>query len=135
MALFGVCRGGSARLDQQSLHDGWAWLTTDDGNFYIDATDDNDALRRIHINPKSGGVPGTLLASAWVNGTQTVSVSGLGANQNGNVGLSQSATKAQASAASKAKLRISGQSAGTVTITADGDVPEIDIPIAVVLQP
>lgn len=45
MALFKVFRGTSANLPS-TIHDGYAYLTTDDGKFYIDTTQ-----RRILINP------------------------------------------------------------------------------------
>ena len=45
MALFKVFRGTSINLPAK-LHDGYAYLTTDDGKFYIDT-----ANKRILINP------------------------------------------------------------------------------------
>lgn len=45
MALFKVFRGTSRDLPSV-IHDGYAYLTTDDGKFYIDTSD-----RRILINP------------------------------------------------------------------------------------
>ena len=37
MALFKVMKGGKERLDQQQLRDGFAYFTTEDNGFYIDA--------------------------------------------------------------------------------------------------
>ena len=45
MALFKIFRGASKDLPNK-IHSGYAYLTTDDGKFYIDTTD-----RRILINP------------------------------------------------------------------------------------
>ncbi len=45
MALFKVFRGTSSNLPAE-IHDGYAYLTTDDGKFYIDT-----ASKRILINP------------------------------------------------------------------------------------
>ena len=45
MALFKVFRGNSSNLPA-ALHDGYAYLTTDDGKFYIDTSN-----KRITINP------------------------------------------------------------------------------------
>lgn len=53
MSLFKPLRGDSSRLDSQPFHDGYAYLTTNDGNFYIDATDDEGNQKRIHINKQN----------------------------------------------------------------------------------
>jgi len=45
MALFKVFRGTSKDLPSV-IHDGYAYLTTDDGKFYIDTS-----TKRILINP------------------------------------------------------------------------------------
>lgn len=50
MSLFKPMSGDSSRLSQQEFHDGYAWLTTNDGKFYIDAMD-GDQQKRILINP------------------------------------------------------------------------------------
>ena len=51
MALFKIFRGTSNRLPQ-TITDGYAYFTTDDGNFYIDA-EVNGELTRTCINPNS----------------------------------------------------------------------------------
>ena len=132
MALFKPLVGDSSRIstDITPFHDGYVYLTPDDGGFYADvATDDEN--KRIRINPKSNSVNGVLSASGWSARTQTVSVAGLGAVQNGTVGLAQSATAEQAAAAAAANIRLTGQSAGSLTFTADGTVPTVDIPFTV----
>lgn len=51
MSLFKALRGDSSRLDAQEFHDGYAYLTTNDGKLYFDAIDDNNNEKRILINP------------------------------------------------------------------------------------
>lgn len=51
MALFQILRGKAANLAGKAFHDGYAYLTPDDGAFYIDAETDGKQ-KRIHINPK-----------------------------------------------------------------------------------
>lgn len=50
MALFQILRGKAANLAGKAFHDGYAYLTPDDGAFYIDAETDGEQ-KRIHINP------------------------------------------------------------------------------------
>lgn len=50
MALYKNSRGDSSRLATQPFHDGYAYLTTNDGKFYIDAIDDDGNEKRILIN-------------------------------------------------------------------------------------
>ena len=86
---------------------------------------------------KSGKATGTLLASAW-NGidspfTQTLAVEGLGADQNGSISIAQNATIEQRDAARMAMLSVIGQSEGQLIISADGEMPDVDIPVVVIL--
>ena len=84
-----------------------------------------------------GKVVGTLLASAWSGidspFTQTLAVEGLGADQNGNISVAQNATIEQRDAARMAMLSVIGQSEGQLIISADGEMPEVDIPVVVIL--
>lgn len=86
---------------------------------------------------KSGKVVGTLLASAWSGidspFTQTLAVEGLVADQNGNISVAQNATIEQRDAARMAMLSVIGQSEGQLIISADGEMPEVDIPVVVIL--
>ena len=86
---------------------------------------------------KSGKVVGTLLASAWSGldspFTQTLAVEGLGADQTGNISVAQNATIEQRDAARMAMLSVIGQSEGQLIISADGEMPEVDIPVVVIL--
>jgi len=80
----------------------------------------------------------TLLASAWSGVdspfTQVIAVDGLkDANQNGTISVAQSATFDQRQAARMADLCVTGQAAGSLTISADNEMPDIDIPVTIVL--
>lgn len=134
MALFKALRGDSSRIstDITPFHDGYAYLTTDDGGFYIDAAT-SSGNQRIRINPKDRNVTCTLLATGWSGGSQTVAVDGLGAEQNGEASLPQNISAEALSAARAALLRVTGQAAGSITITAEGETPTVDIPILVVI--
>lgn len=79
----------------------------------------------------------TLLSSAWVGEnapyTQTISVEGLTGEQNGNISVSKNSTFEQREAARAAMLSVVGQQNGSLTIAADGDKPETDIPVDIIL--
>lgn len=78
----------------------------------------------------------SLTASGWSAGdmpSQEITVDGLTADHNGMIFVSNDATTDQREAARKAALSVVGQADGTLTIVADGDVPEIDIPVCVTL--
>lgn len=81
----------------------------------------------------SGYVTATLAAANWSNGDQTISVTGLGATQNGIASFPQSITTAQYEAMVAAELRVTAQSAGSLTFSCHGDVPQIDIPVCIIL--
>ena len=69
MALLKALRGDSSRISTSNtpFHDGYAYLTTDDGGFYIDATTAKGNER----------IP----VSGWSSNAQTVSVPGVLADQ------------------------------------------------------
>lgn len=78
----------------------------------------------------------SLTASGWSAGeapSQEITVDGLTADHNGMIFVSNDATTDQREAARKAALSVVGQVDGTLTIVADGDVPEIDIPVCITL--
>ena len=85
----------------------------------------------------SVAISGTLLASAWAGidspFTQELAVEGLGANQNGTISVAHEATAEQREMARLAMLSIVGQSEGSLTIATDGEMPDIDIPVVVIL--
>lgn len=86
---------------------------------------------------KSDQITGVLSASAWSGVdspfTQTLAVAGLTANQNGTISVAQNATIEQRDAARMAMLAVIGQTDGALTIAADGEMPDIDIPVVVIL--
>ena len=79
----------------------------------------------------------TLLASAWVGVdapyTQTLTISGLTASQNGTISVAHNATAEQREIAREAMLSVIGQADGALTIAADGEMPERDIPVYIIL--
>lgn len=86
---------------------------------------------------KSKSETATLLSSAWAGEsapyTQTISVENLTAEQNGNISVSKSSSFEQRDAARAAMLSVVGQQNGSLTIAADGDKPETDIPVDIIL--
>lgn len=79
----------------------------------------------------------TLLASAWIGVeapyTQELTVTGLTALQNGTISVAHSATAEQREIAREAMLSVIGQEDGKLTIAADGEMPEFDIPVYIIL--
>lgn len=135
MSLFKALAGDSSRIstDITPFHEGYVYLTTDDGGFYVDAVTAN-GNERIRINPGDRCEDCVLAASGWQSNSQTVSVPGLKANHNGIAGLSQTIQYDVYQAAKMASLRVTGQVDGNLTITADGTVPTVDIPIVVIMR-
>lgn len=78
-----------------------------------------------------------LLASAWVGVgapyTQELSVDGLLKDTNGIIDVAHDATSEQREIAREAKLAITGQEDGKLIIVADGEMPESDIPVYIIL--
>lgn len=99
----------------------------------LDADGNIPAERLANATKESRSVTVTLQASAWSDGVQTMAVSGLAAAGNGIISVSPGATAVQRAAARSAMLSVTEQSEGTLTIAADGTVPEIDIPVVVIL--
>ena len=78
-----------------------------------------------------------LLASAW-RGTgapyqQTLAVEGMTTTQNGTIAVSQSANINERIAAREAFLAVTAQEEGKLTISADGKLPDINIPVTLLL--
>lgn len=138
MALFKAVQGPSSRIDLQStpFHEGWIYLTTDDGKLYVDVVR-NSTQERICLNEEPTISPDeisiTLPASGWVNNEITVSVTGMTATTKGYIGMSESITSAQYAAVSDAKLVATAHGNGTVTFTAFGTAPTVDIPVTIIL--
>lgn len=82
-------------------------------------------------------VNATLLSTAWSGVdspfTQELTVEGLGATQNGSISVAISATFEQRESARDAMLSIISQENGKLTIAADGELPELDIPVYIIL--
>lgn len=109
--------------------------TGDGTKTYTQLPFDDEAIYSA-INSKSNAsvaITATLLASAWSNGHQTISVGGLGANQNGIASLPQNCTDSEYEAVCAAGLKVTSQSAGNLTFSVNGEVPQIDIPILIIL--
>lgn len=71
MSLFKPFKGLSAALQGLAFHDGYAYLTTDDGKFSIDATDSNNVNKRICINPSATASVEGMMKKYTVSGTNT----------------------------------------------------------------
>ncbi len=132
-------KGDSSRIDVDvtPFHEGWFYLTPDDGGFYVDTVVDG-VEQRVRINSGGSGVDSTavvstLAADKWSNGEQTITVKELRANQNGIIGITQDISAAQMEAVKSAEMYVCGQGTGTLTIAADGVQPPCDIPVVIVL--
>ena len=86
---------------------------------------------------KSISIEAVLLANSWAGidapFTQELTVEGLEATQNGNISVAHSATFEQREMARDAKLCVTGQEKGKLIISADGEMPELDIPVSITL--
>lgn len=65
--------------------------------------------------------------------TYELNVDGLGAAQNGNIDVAQSATFEERQMAREAQLCLVGQEDGKLHIAADGEMPDINIPVTLIL--
>lgn len=75
----------------------------------------------------------TLTASGWVDGVQTVTITGLAADADGTVGYADGLTDEQLSAMLGACIVKTAQAENSVTFRAMGTVPTVDIPIVAVV--
>lgn len=75
----------------------------------------------------------TLTASGWVDGVQTVTITGLAADADGTVGYADGLTDEQITAMLAASIIKTGQAANSITFRAMGTVPAVDIPVVVVV--
>lgn len=82
-------------------------------------------------------VRAVLLSTAWAGinppFTQTLAVEGLTATQNGTISVAHDATMEQREIAREAMLAVIGQEDGKLIIAADGEMPERDIPVYIIL--
>lgn len=96
----------------------------------------NTALAEVENKAdKSVSVAVTLAAADWDADTsaQTVAVSGVTATANGSLRIAQSATDEEFAAWGAAQPRVTAQAAGSLTVTLAGTVPDIDIPVEVLI--
>jgi len=86
---------------------------------------------------KSVAIHTTLFASAWAGVdapfTQELSIDGLTETQNGTISVAHNATADQREIAREAMLSVIGQEDGKLIIAADGEMPEFDIPVYIIL--
>ena len=79
----------------------------------------------------------TLSASVWAGTvapfSQSISIDNLTADTNGLISVAQGASTEAREAAREAMLSVYGQSDGVLTIYADGEMPETDIPVTIIL--
>lgn len=137
MAIFKILQGSSSRIDLKitPFHEGWAYFTPDNGGLYIDAVV-NGEQKRIRINPNSAAmepVEGTLLATGWASGRQTLTVSGVTEKSNGIICLSSNISDTQMESAKNADMYVYSQGKDSITIAVSGEVPQTDIPVAAIL--
>ena len=134
MSLFKILKGESSRISTEitPFHEGWAYFTADDGGFYIDAIVDGEGNKRILVNPKSTDFHGTLIASGWSEGRQTITVDGLSDHPNGVIAVDGDLEDDLTEEVEDADLHVYGQSGDAMTIEARGAVPTHNIPIVVV---
>ena len=136
--LFKILKGDSSRIstDVTPFHEGYAYVTANDGGFYIDS-EYNGEQKRIRINPQNSGsstaVTATLLASGWSGGQQTLTIDGVTADSNGVIGVTQDITNAEMEAAKSAELYVCAQGDATLTVAAFGETPTCNIPVVVIL--
>lgn len=116
--------------------DGRVRTKTGDGNkTYTQLPFDDEAIYSA-INNKcdaSSSVLAILNADAWNDGQQTISIEGLSADQNGFASLPPNCSDAEYEAVCAANLSVIAQSDGNIIFSASGDVPQIDIPVLIML--
>jgi hypothetical protein len=123
------------------------YLTNDSSERFLDwrekmnGTEDSNMMKiDAALGTKANNsvpVYATLLASAWVGVdapyTQELAVEGLSETQNGTISVAHTATADQREVAREAMLSVIGQADGKLTIVADGEMPELDIPVYIIL--
>lgn len=86
---------------------------------------------------KSSFIDAKLTVSGWSGSSapfsQVLAISGLHSDSNGSITISSGATEDERAAARSAILSVSQQAEGSITILADGDKPEIELPVTVLI--
>lgn len=84
----------------------------------------------------SGGeyrlLTGTLLANAWSNNTQTVTIQGMSSTTNGVIGLLDSATSTQIESAKSSEINVTSLGTNSISFVCK-NVPTVDIPFGVLI--
>lgn len=80
-------------------------------------------------------VEAVLMQNAWSDNEQTITDHRFGSERNGIIGISDAATDEQMTAAANANLVISNQDKNSLIVHADGQIPDCDIPVSIVLLP
>lgn len=109
--------------------------TGDGKKKYTELPFDDEAVINL-VNSKgnpSASLSGTLYADNWSDNQQSVSVSGLNSDSNGIASVASSASAEAYNAAKAADIRVSGQGEDFLTFVSYGEIPEVDIPISVVI--
>lgn len=88
------------------------------------------------IQGGSGGeyrlLTGTLLANAWSNNTQTVTIQGISSTTNGVIGLLDSATSVQIESAKSSEINVTTIGTNSVSFVCK-NVPTVDIPFGILI--
>ena len=136
MSLFKILKGDSSRIDMgiTPFHDGYAYFTPDDGGLYIDA-EVGGVQKRIRVGSDGGSKAyfGTLLASNWSSGEQTLLFEDVVAGSNGIIGIDPTISDTQMESAKDAELYVCAQGAGFVRVAAFGETPTQNIPVVLIL--
>ena len=99
-----------------------------------DSTSNMQKIDQALASQKSKSVELVLFADLWnADKTQVLSVEGLAENQKGSISVSGIASAEQREAARNAVLSPTAQTNGSLTITADGELPVVDIPVALII--
>ena len=133
MSIFKFLKGNSSRIstDITPFQDGYVYFTPDDGALYIDAAVGSEN-RRIKVGA-SRAIDSVLFADKWENWQQTIQIPEVKDGQNGLCSMKQGASNEQVEAVQNAGIYISAQKAGEVTFRYTDKIPQIDIPITIIL--
>lgn len=82
---------------------------------------------------QSNKVSATLNADSWMNKTQTITIDGTKPEQKGIISLAENVTAEQYNAVADADISVSSQGEGAIVFACRNDVPQIDIPLSILL--
>lgn len=85
----------------------------------------------------STAISTVLLASGWAEKEscyeQTITIDGISLDTNGIISISQGASDDERAAARSAMIVVAGQGDKSLTVVADGVVPQVDIPVSIII--